>query len=157
MFRRHVFTSLAVMGVMGSLSLLKLRTRGADWNQRYSKEENLMIDFNGVQLIVENPPLAPVNKKILESIENALNVRFPEYYRDFITTIGTGELADLNLFVTHPYQIAGTLNEQREIFEEYWRWNESSNILTQASAMECIPCFDSGVGNNNCLSSISAK
>ncbi len=106
-----------------------------------------MIDFNGVQLIVENPPLAPVNKKILESVENALNIRFPEYYRDFITSIGTGEFAELNLHVNHPYQnIGDSIDEMREIFKEYWRWDESSNVLTQASAMECIPCFDNSAG-----------
>ncbi len=105
------------------------------------------IDFQGITLISDSP-LSPVSIEELESVEARLGFNFPEAYRAFITTLGIGE-TEFHIRTLPPQLILDDyLLEVQERLSEFWFWDRSPDILTQAHAVECVPFFDSPDGDD---------
>ncbi|MDZ8185066.1 MAG: SMI1/KNR4 family protein [Nostoc sp. ChiSLP02] len=108
-----------------------------------------MLEFQGISFIVTQEPLYPVSTQELLVVEEKLQVLFPEDYRTFITTFGSGTFLDLPLRVFSPHDIVeNLLSEVRERLAMYWFWRDNPESLTQTLAVECIPCFDSYDGDD---------
>jgi hypothetical protein len=105
------------------------------------------IDFMGITLL-PNAPLSLASLEELESVETQLGFTFPEAYRNFVTTLGSGE-TEFSLRVFSPRSILDDhLPEVRDRLSEFWFWDQSPDILTQNQAVECVPFFDSSLGDD---------
>jgi hypothetical protein len=95
-----------------------------------------------------NSPLRTISIQKLSEIEDHLGFLFPEDYRAFITTVGIGE-AEFHLRALSPQHIFDeNLFELRGRLAEFWFWDKTPEILTQAHAVECVPFFDSSDGDD---------
>ncbi|HIK14135.1 MAG TPA: SMI1/KNR4 family protein [Leptolyngbyaceae cyanobacterium M33_DOE_097] len=107
-----------------------------------------IVEFQGISFLVAAPPLCPIPTQELVAVENQLGFLFPEDYRAFITTIGVGN-AELGIRAFSPQLILDSmLSEAHDRLSEFWFWDESPNVLTQAQAIECVPFFDSYHGDD---------
>lgn len=108
-----------------------------------------MPEFQRIYFTIVEPQLHTVSTQELSAFEEELGVLFPEDYREFICTFGAGEFINIGLKVLFPQDILDYyLPEVRQRLSEYWFWQESITSLTQARAIECIPCFDSSGGDD---------
>ena len=105
------------------------------------------IDFQGV-IFIPDLPLLPISIESLESVEAQLGFTFPDDYRAFITTLGTGE-TEFGFGAWSPKDILKVgIGEMRSRLSEFWFWDKSPDILTQSQAIECVPFFVSGDGDD---------
>jgi len=106
------------------------------------------VEFRGISFLVETPPLSPISIQNLASIEDQLGFLFPEDYRAFITTLGVGD-TELGIRALSPqYILDSRLSEVHDRLSNFWFWDESLDVLTQAQAIECVPFFDSYHGDD---------
>jgi Domain of unknown function (DUF4259)/SMI1 / KNR4 family (SUKH-1) len=89
----------------------------------------------------------PVSIEELLAVESKLGFSFPEDYRTFVTTLGAGE-TNICIRAFPPRFINDRINETRERFADYWFWTDSPDILTKDRALECLPFFDTDVGDD---------
>ena len=89
----------------------------------------------------------PISIEELLSIESHLGFSFPEDYRAFVTTLGAGETS-ICIRAFSPRFIKEHIDETRERFVDYWFWTDSPDILTKERALECLPFFDSYIGDD---------
>jgi len=107
-----------------------------------------IVEFRGISFLVETPPLCPISIQTLASIEDQLGFLFPEDYRAFITTLGVGD-TELSIRAFSPHDILDSmLSEVRDRLSDFWFWDASPDLLTQAQAIKCIPFFDSYDGDD---------
>ena len=88
---------------------------------------------------IEFEPLGeflPIGEEELVRAEDALNCRFPEDYRKFVTTFGEGEFNECPIRVNSPSSIAARTLGHQEILTNYWFWEGSEDTWTHAQAME---------------------
>jgi SMI1 / KNR4 family (SUKH-1) len=105
-----------------------------------------MMIFQGIS-IVSDVPLCPIGPEDLMQIEAELGFRFPNDYREFVLTIGAGELMDLSICADDPKAILmGGMAEMRDRLAEFWFWDQSPEILTQEKALQCVPFFNTTCG-----------
>ncbi|PSB01387.1 SMI1/KNR4 family protein [Merismopedia glauca] len=105
------------------------------------------IDFMGIVLL-PNSALSLVSVEELESVEAELGFTFPEDYRNFVITLGSG-VTDFSLRVYPPRTILESqMLEVQDRLSEFWFWDKSPDILTQSQAIECVPFFDSPDGDD---------
>lgn len=106
------------------------------------------VEFQGISFRVTNPPLRPLSIQAVSAVEDHLGILFPKDYRQFVTTLGLGN-TDLSIRPLSRQEIADIfLSETRERLSEYWFWDKSPDVLTQAQALECVPFFDSDHGDD---------
>jgi hypothetical protein len=113
-----------------------------------------VIDFRGISFVVDTPSLRPIPIQNLEIMEDRLGLFFPEDYREFITTFGSGE-TDFHLRALNPQAINSYIFEVRSRFSESLSsedrsWYYNPNVLTLAYAIECVPFFD-GIDGDDIL------
>jgi Domain of unknown function (DUF4259)/SMI1 / KNR4 family (SUKH-1) len=89
----------------------------------------------------------PISIEELLEIESQLGFSFPEDYRAFITILGAGETS-ICIRAFSPKDAKNRGDETRERLVDYWFWTDSSDILTKERALECLPFFDSYVGDD---------
>jgi hypothetical protein len=107
-----------------------------------------MLEIQGIPFIITNPPLQPVSLKELSEVENELGIFFPDDYRTFMTTFGAG-YTNFSIRTFTPREILQSfLHETRDRLSEFWFWQEDPQVLTQSRAIECVPFFDSGAGDD---------
>lgn len=106
-----------------------------------------MSDFKNLSFEVSGPSHPVPDSELLEA-EATLGCRFPEDYRDFIRAFGAGCFDLVSLRVFSPAHIVKTTEADRERFREYWFWDASPEVWTQAQACRSIACFDSGGGHD---------
>jgi hypothetical protein len=105
------------------------------------------IDFQGISFVF-NSPLRTIPIQKLTGIEDRLGFLFPEDYRAFITTLGVGD-TQFHLRAYSPQRILDEdLFELRGRLAEFWFWDKTPDILTQAHAVECVPFFASEDGDD---------
>lgn len=106
------------------------------------------VEFKGISFVVATPPLRPISIQDLSAVEERLGFLFPEDYRAFVNTFGLG-YTDLSIRTLSPQGILDSrLDEVRGRLSEYWFWDKSPDVLTQAQAIECVPFFDSDYGDD---------
>ncbi|WP_299487679.1 SMI1/KNR4 family protein [Acaryochloris sp. IP29b_bin.137] len=106
------------------------------------------IEFQGISFRVTTLPLRPLSIQALSAVEDHLGFLFPEDYRQFVTTLGPG-ITNLSIQTLSPQRIVDIfLSEVRERLSDCWFWDNSPNVLTQAQAVECVPFFDSNLGDD---------
>ena len=89
----------------------------------------------------------PISSEELLEVESQLGFSFPEDYRAFIRTLGAGETS-ICIRAFSPKDIKKYGDENRERLINYWFWTDSHDILTKERALECLPFFDSDVGDD---------
>jgi hypothetical protein len=105
------------------------------------------IDFQGITFISDEP-FSPISMEVLESVEAQLGFNFPDDYRKFITTLGVGE-TEFHVEARSPQGILKfDLGDVKSRLSEFWFWDNSPDILTQAQAIECVPFFSSADGDD---------
>jgi hypothetical protein len=102
------------------------------------------IDFQGMTF-TPDAPLSTVSLDELEAVESRLGFTFPQDYRAFISTLGTGE-TEFHVRALPPKD--HYLFEPRIRLAGCWFWDQSPDILTQSQALECVPFFDSSDGDD---------
>ena len=83
----------------------------------------------------------PIGEEELVRAEDALNCRFPEDYRNFVTTFGEGEFNECPIRVNSPSSIAARTEDHRDSLTKFWIWEVLEDPWTHAQAMESIECF----------------
>jgi hypothetical protein len=102
------------------------------------------INFQGI-IFISDTLLSTVSIEELEAIEARLGFTFPEDYRAFINTLGIGE-TEFHVRAYPP--LDDYLFEASNRLTEFWFWNKSPQILTQAHAVECVAFFGSSDGDD---------
>jgi hypothetical protein len=93
--------------------------------------------------------LRPVPVEALLEVEARLGFRFPDDYREFITTFGDGDIMDGAIRAFSPQHILNIgLGETRDRLAEFWLWDQSPDILNQEKAVQYVPFFDSANGDD---------
>jgi len=85
----------------------------------------------------------------IESAESKLGVSFPREYREFMIRYGEGFLAGF-IRVYPPERILSGSNgvaEWRERVDEFWCWDEGSDVLSKNRALECVIVADTYGGD----------
>jgi SMI1 / KNR4 family (SUKH-1) len=91
----------------------------------------------------------PISVETLLEVETSLGFRFPDDYREFITTFGDGDIMDGAIRAFSPRHILAVgLGETRDRLSEFWFWDQSPDILNQEKAVQCVPFFDSADGDD---------
>ena len=89
----------------------------------------------------------PISIEELLEVESQLGFSFPEDYRAFVTTLGAGE-TNICIHAFAPKDVRRYGDENCERFAYHWFWTDSPDILTKERALECLPFFDSYVGDD---------
>jgi SMI1-KNR4 cell-wall len=93
--------------------------------------------------------IRPIPVETLVEVETALGFRFPDDYREFITTFGDGEIMNVAISAFSPRHILAIgLKETQDRLAEFWFWDQSPDILNQEKAVQCVPFFDSPHGDD---------
>lgn len=81
--------------------------------------------------------------------EAALNTRFPNGYREFITTYGRGLLGGLIRIAVPADLLSGerSVPEWRKRIDEYWFWDNTAELLPKPHALECVVLADTVGGD----------
>jgi hypothetical protein len=97
------------------------------------------LDLNSVEL--RGGPLVLVSDWEVDDLEARLDVRMPDGYREYVTTLGEGSL---NTFirVLPPWRILADLDEHRGLMAAGWHWDSGKVPFGQDEAMESIPIAD---------------
>jgi hypothetical protein len=104
--------------------------------------------FQGIS-IVSDVPLCPIEPEDLRQVEAELGFRFPNDYREFVLTLGAGEIMDLWICAFDPSDILlGGMGEMHDRLAEFWFWDQSPEILTQEKALQCVPFFNTTCGDD---------
>lgn len=75
----------------------------------------------------------------VSEMELRMGTRFPTGYRDFMTTLGEGNLGSDCICVYPPWEINNkTQAEWRERVSDYWNWDRSAKVLNKEKALECV-------------------
>jgi SMI1-KNR4 cell-wall len=107
----------------------------------------MIIEFLGLPFCITNPPLNPVSLQELSSVEERLGFMFPDDYRSFITTFGSGEI-NIGIRADSPMYILNDSLPQMQDTAKNLVWNEkSSPLLDQSIACEYVPFFNSYFGD----------
>jgi hypothetical protein len=93
-------------------------------------------------------PCHPVTEAELLAAEAKLSCRFPQDYRDFIRAFGAGWFDLISLRVFSPSYIVKTTERDQQRLRQYWFWNDSPDVWTQAQACRSVACFDSPSGHD---------
>jgi len=100
-----------------------------------------MTSFRGIQFEVAGTP-HPVDREEVAKVEHQFACRFPDDYRSFVVEYGPGEFEPVHCKVLPPSLIAARTQQDRSRLREYWFWDESPEIWTQARAVESLACYD---------------
>ena len=98
---------------------------------------------------VPDGPLFYNSASDVDDAERQLGTRLPAGYRDFIARFGEGLLAGY-IRVDPPYQILSgdnNVHAWRERIDEYWFWDEGSDVLTKDRALEGVIVADTMDGD----------
>jgi hypothetical protein len=79
-------------------------------------------------------------------LEQQLGTKMPMGYQAFVTTLGLGVLND-TVRVYTPKRISRELKDFQQRWDEYWFWDEGSDILRKEKALESIIIADTGNGD----------
>lgn len=90
--------------------------------------------------------LTPRTEAEVDAAEDALGMRLPDGYREFVTTLGDGEVSGL-LRVCPPDDL---LRQQRflaNVLHSAWFYTEPNETMTRAYAMESVMVADTSEGD----------
>ena len=77
----------------------------------------------------------------VSTVERALGFSFPDGYGQFIKSLGAGHLGCcLRVYV--PGRVQQELQGWRERIDQYWFWDQGSNVLTKPQALESVVFAD---------------
>ena len=97
------------------------------------------MPFQRVQVI--GGPLHLSTPEEVAFVEAQLNTKFPDGYREFVTTLGSGDYAGL-IRVYMPLRILKDLEEFRQRWDEYYFWDEGCEVLKKDQVLESIIVAD---------------
>lgn len=100
-----------------------------------------MNRFHGVEFEVVGDPFQVADKEIVKT-ERDLGCSLPSSYREFVQTYGYGEFESICLRILRPSSVVSMLRDDQNGFKDYWFWDDSPEVWTQAKAIESIACFD---------------
>lgn len=93
--------------------------------------------MTGLITVVSEPRFVSSSLEV-DAAETALGSRFPQGYREYVTEYGEGVLGGVYIRIYPPHRIlGGDMSQWRSRIAEYWFWDDSPEILTQARALEC--------------------
>jgi hypothetical protein len=90
---------------------------------------------------VVGAPLVLATEGEVARMEAQLATTFPAGYREYVTRLGQGVLGGSYIRIYPPWMILdGEMNvaEWRRRIDEYWFWDDGSDVLSKARALECI-------------------
>lgn len=93
--------------------------------------------FDPLQVTIVSPSVSPAPESSVAEAEVALNVKFPDGYREYVTALGSGILSDF-IRVYPPNAVVKDLSTFRERVNEYFFWDASADLLPKSRILECI-------------------
>lgn len=73
----------------------------------------------------------------VDRLENVLDIRFPDGYREFVTTLGQGDYCNF-IRVDLPKTIEQEWRSRQEFLNEYFFWEMGEEILSKEKVIESI-------------------
>lgn len=101
------------------------------------------LDLDAVD--VRDGRQAPVAASEVDALEARLGIAMPAGYHEYVTMLGYGELASLQVLT--PELVLGRIDEHRVQMSAFWLWNSGDLPFGQEEAMESIPIADTFHGD----------
>lgn len=73
----------------------------------------------------------------VKSVESQLNVRFPNGYEEYVTTLGFGDYCSY-IRIDMPSKVLSGYKDYQEFLNEYWFWDLSKETFSKQRALESI-------------------
>ena len=103
------------------------------------------MEFNDIKF--PKSKVKPISHAAVDKMETLLGTRFPLHYREYITTLGEGSFSGAYIRIYPPRRILNELTEFRELWNEYWFWDASKEVISKADAQGCIILGDTMEGD----------
>jgi hypothetical protein len=91
-------------------------------------------------------PLVRATAAEVDELEARLWITFPAGYREYVTELGEGEMGEF-VKIYPPWRIDRELADWRDRIKKYWVWDEGTDLLPKARALECVIVGDTGNGD----------
>ncbi len=86
-------------------------------------------------------PRVQVTDEEVDQAAAKLKTHFPDGYRQYVTTLGEGTLANF-VRVYPPWRILAELEEWRDRIRQYWFWDAGADVLSDEKAEQSIIVAD---------------
>lgn len=83
-------------------------------------------------------PVVPSPPTDVDAAEAQVGIRFPSGYRAYVTRFGEGVLGGSYVRIYPPRRILADLADWRQRIDQYWFWDDGSDVLTRAQASACV-------------------
>src|SRR5215813_13021365 len=77
----------------------------------------------------------------VDAAEAQIGIRFPSGYREYVSRFGEGVLGGTYVRIYPPRRILNgdnNLGEWRQRIDKYWFWDDGTDVLTKAQALESV-------------------
>jgi hypothetical protein len=101
-----------------------------------AKKVATFMNLDDIRIVTE--PLLKATNDEVDAMESHFGLRSPKDYRAYITTFGEGVLGGAYIRIYPPWRILNELQQWRHRIDQYWFWDDGSDVLTKQQALECI-------------------
>jgi hypothetical protein len=99
------------------------------------------------KIVVKQSAASPPSVMEVEGLESTLGTAFPKGYGEFITRFGEGVLGGTYIRIYPPSRILAELEEWRARIDEYWFWDQGSDVLSKFDALNSFILGDTMDGD----------
>jgi hypothetical protein len=99
------------------------------------------------RIVVKQAAASLPTQKDVEELQSKLGAPLPAEYGEFITRFGEGVLGGAYIRIYPPSRIISELADWRTRIDQYWFWDEGSEVLSKAEALKSIVLGDTVVGD----------
>ena len=113
------------------------------------------MDFSNVPIVnpyqdsESDPELTLAANHTVDSLEKAFGIRFPDGYREYVTTLGKGTFYfnKAAIRIRMPNEILTQNDEHQAFLTEYWFWDLNEDLFPKKKGIESILVCDNVVGD----------
>ena len=92
-------------------------------------------------------PLVRATDAEVTKAEEQLWLKFPDGYREYVTTLGEGVLGGSFVRIYPPWRILRELDEWRARIKQYWFWDKGRKLLPKERTVESVIIGDTVNGD----------